>query len=387
MNDLLDLDAKLSSEDEQLRDEARAFVDEAVRPIIGDHYREGTFPTHLVPELAERGYIGATFEEYGGAGLTERQWGVLQRELAAGDSSIRSFVNAQSMLVMRLLDRFGSDAQQRRWLPKIGAGDAIGAFGMTEPEHGSDAGNMETYAERDGNGFVLSGQKKWISFASMADFVIVWAHDCSLDGAPIRAFLVETDRDGIDVRTIDDRISFQCGPVSWVDLDSVRVPADARLPGGEGLKGPLSCTTDARYGISWSTVGVARDCYESALDYATDREQFGTPIAGFQLQQGKLADMATQVATGQLLAFRLTELRETGELRPVQASMGKRHNTAMARDVARTAREMLGGEGTRTVHSPMRHLANIESVYTYEGTYDIQTLILGQELTDISAFQ
>jgi glutaryl-CoA dehydrogenase len=309
------------------------------------------------------------------------------QELEAGDSGVRSAASVQGALVMYPIHAFGSDEQKERWLPDLGRGEAVGCFGLTEPEHGSDPASMETRAERDGDGYRLQGSKTWITNSPIADVAVVWARDTSSEGKPVRGFLVETDRDGVTTNEIKEKLSMRASVTGEIGLSNVWVPEEDVLPGVEGMKGPLSCLTQARYGIAWGVVGAARDCFETAREYALDREQFGGPIARFQLQQEKLADMATEITTAQLLAHRLSELKERGDLTPQQVSMAKRNNVAMTRDVSRTAREMLGGNGITTDYSPMRHLANIETVYTYEGTHDIHSLIVGQELTGIPAFE
>jgi len=298
--------------------------------------------------------------------------------------------SVQGALVMYPIHAFGSEEQKERWLPALGAGEAVGCFGLTEPEHGSNPSAMETRAERAGghagDEYVLNGSKTWITNYPISDVAVVWAKDASEDGT-VRGFLVETDRDGVTTNKIDDKLSLRASITGEISLQNVRVPQENRLPGVEGMKGPLSCLTQARYGIAWGAVGAARDCFETARQYATDREQFGKPIGGFQMQQQKLAEMATQITTSQLLAHRLADLKERGDLRPQHVSMAKRNNVRMARDQARVAREMLGGNGITTDYPPMRHMANMETVYTYEGTHDIHTLILGEDLTGIPAYE
>jgi glutaryl-CoA dehydrogenase len=384
--DYLDLESELTEEERAVRDTAREFADDRVRPIIDDHYHRMEFPKQLIPEMGELGFFYPTCEEYGLPGITATAWGLLQMELAAADSGVRSMVNGQGYLVMYPIHRYGSEAQKDEWLPRLATGEAVGCYGLTEPDHGSNPAGMESYAEREGDEYVLEGEKTWITSAPMADVVIIWARDRSIEDDPVRGFLVPTDTDGVTVTEIDEKLSMRCSPVGRVELDRVRLPEMAVLPGTDGLSSALSCTTEARFGIAWSTAGVARDCFESARDYATEREQFDRPIASFQLQQEKLAEMATKVTNAQLLAYRLSRLKEDGDLRPEQASMGKRNNTRTARQVARTAREMLGGNGITTDYPPMRHLSNIESVYTYEGTFDMHSLILGHDLTGIPAF-
>ncbi|WP_122091308.1 acyl-CoA dehydrogenase family protein [Halalkalicoccus subterraneus] len=387
MLDFVELESDLSEEEQTVRDEAKEFVEEEVRPIIADHYLEGTFPEELISRLGDLGFYAPNLEGYGLSNVSETAYGLLMQELEAGDSGLRSMASVQGALVMYPIYAFGSEEQKERWLPSLGKGEAIGGFALTEPEHGSDAGSMETHAERDGEEFVLNGEKRWCTNSPIADVLVVWARDTSSEGAPVRGFLVETDRDGLDIDTIDGKLSLRASSSGEFTMENVRVPDENVLPGVEGMKGPLSCLTQARYGIAWGAVGAARDCFEEARAYATDREQFDKPIGGFQLQQEKLAEMATGITTSQLLVHRLADLKERGELRPQHVSMAKRNNVKMARDQSRIAREMLGGNGITAEYSPIRHMANMETVYTYEGTHDIHTLILGQDLTGLSAFE
>jgi len=387
MLDYVDLEADLDAEERMIRDTTREFIDERYRPILHEHYDEGTFPTELIPEMGELGFFAPNLEGYGLPNVSERAYGLLMQELEAGDSGMRSMASVQGALVMYPIHRFGSEAQKDRWLEPLGEGQAVGCFGLTEPEHGSDAGGMETYAEREGDGYVLNGAKTWITNAPIADVALVWARDRSVEDDPVRGFLVETDADGFSATEIGEKLSLRASITGELGLNDVSVPEDAVLPGVTGMKGPLSCLTQARYGIAWGAVGAARDCFEVAREYAGEREQFDQPIASFQLQQEKLAEMASQITTAQLLAHRLADLKERGDLRPQQVSMGKRTNVRMAREMSRLAREMLGGNGITLDYSPMRHLANMETVYTYEGTHDIHTLILGQDLTGIAAFE
>ncbi|PSP94584.1 acyl-CoA dehydrogenase [Halobacteriales archaeon QS_4_62_28] len=386
MLDYLDLEADLDGEARLIRDTAREFVAEHVRPDVGEWFEDGSFPRHLVGEMGDLDFYGPTLSWGDLPGVDPRSYGLLLQELEAGDSGIRSMASVQGALVMFPIHEYGSEAQRERWLPALAAGDAIGCFGLTEPEHGSDPASMETSAHEDGDGYRLSGTKTWITNAPIADVAVVWAKTDGGDG-PVRGFLVELDADGIEINDIDGKLSMRASSTGEIRLRDARVPEDAVLPGVEGMKGPLSCLTEARYGIAWGAVGAARDCFETAREYATDREQFGGPIARFQLQQEKLAEMATRITTAQLLVDRLADLKARGELRPQQVSMAKRNNVRMARDVARTAREMLGGNGITTDYPPMRHAANMETVYTYEGTHDIHTLILGADLTGIPAFE
>ncbi|KOX98197.1 acyl-CoA dehydrogenase family protein [Halorubrum tropicale] len=386
MLDYFDMESTLSEEERLLVDSARSFVEGEV-PDMGDHWIEGTFPTELIPKMGEMGFYAPNLDGDGLPGVSETAYGLLMRELEACDSGLRSMASVQGALVMYPIHAFGSDEQKEEWLPRLGTGDAVGCFGLTEPEHGSNPSAMETMAEPDGDGYVLNGSKTWITNSPIADVAVVWAKDHGEEGTPVRGFLVETDRDGVTTNEIDEKLSLRASITGEISLQNVRVPAENRLPGVEGMKGPLSCLTQARYGIAWGAVGAARDCFEVAREYATDREQFGKPIGGFQMQQEKLAEMATQITLAQLLAHRLADLKEAGEMRPQHVSMAKRNNVRMARDQSRIAREMLGGNGITADYSPMRHMANMETVYTYEGTHDIHTLILGEDLTGIQAYQ
>ena len=387
MLDYVDLEADLDAEERLIRDTARRFVDEQVRPDIAEHFEAGTFPTELIPEMGELGFYAPNLDGYGLPGVSETAYGLLMQELEACDSGLRSMASVQGALVMYPIHAFGSDEQKERWLPALGRGEKVGCFGLTEPEHGSNPSAMETRAEKDGDAYVLDGSKTWITNSPIADVAVVWARETSAEDSPVRGFLVETDRDGVTTNKIDEKLSLRASITGEISLQNVRVPAENRLPGVSGMKGPLSCLTQARYGIAWGAVGAARDCFEQAREYALERDQFGGPIARFQLQQDKLAEMATQITTSQLLAYRLAELKERGDLRPQHVSMAKRNNVRTARDQSRIAREMLGGNGITADYSPMRHMANLETVYTYEGTHDIHTLILGQDLTGIAAYE
>ncbi|MFC4990009.1 acyl-CoA dehydrogenase family protein [Saliphagus infecundisoli] len=386
MLDYLDLEADLDEKERLIRETAREFVDDRVRPEIGERFEDGSFPTDLIGEMGELGFYAPNLEGYDSPNVSETAYGLLMQELEAGDSGIRSMASVQGALVMYPIHAYGSDEQRENWLPKLGEGEAVGCFGLTEPEHGSNPSAMETSADREGERYVLNGTKTWITNAPIADVAVVWARDRS-EGGDVRGFLVETDREGVSTPKIEDKLSMRASSTGSLELRDVEIPAENRLPDVSGMKGPLSCLTQARYGIAWGAVGAARDCFEVAREYASDREQFGGPIARFQLQQRKIAEMATQISLGQLLAYRLADLKERGDLRPEQVSMAKRNNVRMARETARTAREMLGGNGITTDYSPMRHMANMETVYTYEGTHDIHTLIVGEELTGIAAFE
>mgnify|MGYP000243990616 CR=1 FL=1 len=382
MLDYVDLEADLDEEERLIRDTARRFVDEQVRPDIADHFLDGTFPTDLIPKMGELGFYGPNLDGYGLPNVSERAYGLLMQELEAADSGVRSMASVQGALVMYPIHAFGTDQQRERWLPDLATGETVGCFGLTEPEHGSDPSSMATHAERDGDGYRLTGSKTWITNAPIADVAVVWAKDGS---ETVRGFLVETDRDGVQTPAIDEKLSLRASITGEISLSEAWVP-DAAVLDVTGMKGPLSCLTQARYGIAWGAVGAARDCFETARAYATEREQFGKPIGGFQLQQEKLAELATRITTAQLLAHRLADLKERGDLRPQQVSMAKRNNVRMAREGSRTAREILGGNGITADYPPMRHLANMETVYTYEGTHDIHSLILGEDLTGLSAF-
>jgi glutaryl-CoA dehydrogenase len=387
MLDYVSLEDDLDEEERMIRDTARQFVEEQVKPDIGDHFEDGTFPTELIPEMGEMGFYAPNLDGYGSPDVSETAYGLLMQELEAGDSGIRSMASVQGALVMYPIHAFGSEAQKERWLPGLGTGELVGCFGLTEPEHGSNPSGMETYAEKDAGEYVLNGSKTWITNSPISDVAVVWARDRSGEENPVRGFLVETDTDGVTTNKIDEKLSMRASVTGEIGLNDVYVPEDAVLPGVEGMKGPLSCLTQARYGIAWGAIGAARDSFETAREYATERDQFGGPIARFQMQQQKLAEMATQITTSQLLAHRLADLKERGELRPQHVSMAKRNNVRMARDQSRIAREMLGGNGITTDYSPMRHMANMETVYTYEGTHDIHTLILGEDLTGIAAYE
>ncbi|MXV61768.1 acyl-CoA dehydrogenase [Natronorubrum sp. JWXQ-INN-674] len=387
MLDFVQLEDDLGQEERMIRDTAREFVEEHVKPDIGEHFENGTFPKELIPKMGELGFYAPNLEGYGSPNVSETAYGLLMQELEAGDSGLRSMASVQGALVMYPIHAYGSEEQKEEWLPAMGRGEAIGCFGLTEPEHGSNPSAMETHAERDDEGYVLNGSKTWITNSPIADVAIVWARDRSAEDDPVRGFLVETDRDGVSTNKITEKLSLRASITGEIGLNDVYVPEENVLPGVEGMKGPLSCLTQARYGIAWGAVGAARDCFEEARQYAKDRDQFGGPIGRFQLQQRKLAEMGTQITLAQLLAYRLAELKERGEMRPQHVSMSKRNNVRTARDQARIAREMLGGNGITTDYSPMRHMANMETVYTYEGTHDIHTLVLGEEFTGIPAYE
>jgi alkylation response protein AidB-like acyl-CoA dehydrogenase len=384
MLDYMNVDETLSEEDRLIRNTAREFVETEVRPDIADHWLEGTFPTEIIREMGELGFYAPNLDYGDLPNVSETAYGLLMQELEACDSGVRSMASVQGALVMYPIYAYGSEAQRAEWLPELAAGEAVGCFGLTEPEHGSNPSGMETRAEREDQGYVLNGSKTWITNSPIADVAVVWAKDGE---GTVRGFLVETDREGVTTNHIDEKLSLRASITGEIDLNEVYVPEGNVLPGVEGMKGPLSCLTQARYGIAWGAVGAARDAFETALEYAKGREQFGRPIAGFQLQQDKLAEMATQITLAQLLAHRLGELKEDGSMTPQHVSMAKRNNVRMARDQTRIAREILGGNGITADYSPMRHMTNFETVYTYEGTHDIHTLVVGEELTGIPAYQ
>ncbi len=380
--DYYGLEAFLTDEERLVRDTVRAFVDAEVLPVIEQATREAKFPRPLVKKMAELGLFGANLEGYGLPGLSNVAYGLIMQELERGDSGVRSFASVQGALVMYPIHRFGSEEQKRRWLPAMAAGDAIGCFGLTEPDFGSNPSGMRTRARRDGNGWVLSGTKRWITNGSLADVALVWAR--ADEG--ILGFLVERGTKGLTAHEMTGKWSLRASVTSELILEDVRVPDSARLPEAQGLKGPLACLTQARYGIAWGAVGAAMGCYHTALEYAKSRVQFERPIAGYQLVQQKLVEMLTGITTSQLLAHRLGQLKDQGVMTPHQVSMAKRHNVAHALWTARTARDILGANGIVDEYPVFRHLANLETVYTYEGTHDIHTLILGQDITGISAF-
>ena len=381
--DYLGIDDDLPEEARRVRDTARDFLADEVRGSVGDWYLEGQFPTHLIEPMGELGFYAPNLPYEGFPDLGEHAYGVLMRELEACDSGLRSFCSVQGALVMYPIWRYGTEDQKERYLPGMRDGDLVGCFGLTEPEHGSEPSAMETSATRDGDGWVLEGTKTWITNAPIADVALVWAKDGE---DTVRGFLVDTDADGFAASEIPDKLSLRVSSTGRIDLDGAFVPEEDVLD-VEGMKGPLSCLNQARSGIAWGAVGAARDCFEEALAYSQEREQWGRPIGGFQMQQEKLAEMATQVSVAQLLARRLSTLKERGDMRPQHVSMAKRHNVRTARRVSRTAREILGGNGITADYSPMRHMQNVETVYTYEGTHDVHSLILGADLTGERAFQ
>ncbi len=382
-SDLYNIDHLLSEEERMVRDTVRQFVRERVLPIIGEHFEAGTFPRSLVPEVAELGLLGMHLQGYGCAGLSAVCYGLACQELEAGDSGLRSFVSVQGSLAMYPIYAFGSEEQKQRWLPGMAKGEIIGCFGLTEPDFGSDAGGMITSARRDGDSYVLNGAKMWITNGSIADIAVVWAK--AEDG--VRGFLVERGTPGFSTNDIHHKLSLRASITSELHFDECRIPATNMLPNIRGMRGPLSCLNEARFGIAWGVTGAARACYEMALEYAKTRVQFKKPIASFQLVQQKLAIMATELVKSQLLALQLGRLKDEGLLHPVQISVAKRNNVREAIKTAREARTVLGANGITLEYPVSRHMNNLESVFTYEGTDDIHTLIIGQAITGISAFE
>lgn len=388
--DFYDIDGLLSEEERAVRDMVRDWVDEEVMPIINQHYMAHTFPSELIPKMGELGFLGANLpEEYGCAGLNNVAYGIINQELERGDSGLRSFASVQGALVMYPIYAFGTEKQRREWLPKLATGEKIGCFGLTEPDFGSNPGGLLTRAVQDGGEWVLNGTKMWITNGSMADVAIIWAKTGDIDDvSSIRGFVVETDRDGFSARNQEGKLSLLASDTSELVLQDVRVPDSALLPGSGGLKSPLACLTQARYGIAWGAIGAAMACFREAVDYAGSRIQFaGKPIAATQIQQVRLAEMLTEITKAQLLALQLGRLKDAGTYTPQQVSMAKRNNVDMACECAREARRLLGGNGILIEYQSMRHMANLESVYTYEGTHDIHGLILGMEITGIQAFE
>lgn len=380
--DLYNIDHLLSEEERMVRDTVRQWVRERVMPIIGEHFEAGTFPREIIPEIGELGLLGMHLEGYGCAGSNAVSYGLACLELEAGDSGLRSFVSVQGSLAMYPIWAFGSEEQKQRWLPKMARGEVIGCFGLTEADHGSDPSGMRTNARRDGNSYILNGSKMWITNGGIADLAVVWAK--TDDG--VRGFLVERGTPGFSTSDIHHKISLRASITSELHFDDCRIPAENMLPEVKGLRGPLSCLNEARFGISWGATGAARACYETALEYAKTRIQFNRPIAGFQLVQLKLANMATELVKAQLLALQLGRLKDEGLLHPVQVSIAKRNNVREALKTAREARSILGANGVTLEYPVSRHMNNLESVYTYEGTDDIHTLIIGQAITGENAF-
>jgi glutaryl-CoA dehydrogenase len=384
--DLYGVDGMLSEDERMVRDSVARWVDERFLPIVTGHFRNGTFPTELSRELGEMGLLGTSLQGYGCPGLPATTYGLAMEELERGDSGLRSFCSVQGSLAMYPIWAFGGEHLKERYLPKMAAGELIGCFGLTEPDHGSDPGGMVTRAVKDGDHYVLSGEKLWITNGSVSDLAVVWAKVGGNEASDIRGFVVEKGLPGFSAYDVEGKFSLRASITSGLVFDEVRVPAANMLEKVSGLKGPLSCLNQARYGIAWGAVGAAIACFRAATDYAKERIQFGRPIAGFQLVQAKLAEMISEIVKGQLLVLQLGRLKDAGKVNPVQVSLAKRNNVRMALEIARTAREILGANGIADDYPVFRHMTNLESVYTYEGTHDIHTLILGREVTGISAF-
>lgn len=382
--DFLELDDQFSEDERMVRDTVRSWVSERWMPLVMQHWEAGTFPSELTPELAELGVFGPTLpEQYGCAGLNSVAYGLICQELERGDSGLRSFVSVQGSLVMYPIYAYGSEEQKKKYLPKLAAGELIGCFGLTEPDAGSNPGAMTTVAKKDGSGYVLNGRKMWITNGTTSDIAIVWA---KLDDV-IRGFLVPSESKGFSAPEQKHKWSLRASITSELVLEDVRVSAEALLPNAKGLSGPLGCLTQARYGIAWGGVGAAMACFDEALRYSKERIVFDKPLAGFQIPQKKLADIATDISMAQLLALRVGRMKDQGRMKHWHVSMAKRNNVAMALNAARVLRDMLGANGITLEYHTGRHMCNLESVYTYEGTHDIHTLAIGQALTDIPAYR
>ena len=380
--DLYDVRSLLSEEEVMIKDSVARFVDERAMPIIAKHFDEATFPAELVPEIAEMGLLGSSLEGYGCAGLNGVSYGLICQELERCDSGLRSFVSVQSSLCMYPIYAFGSEEQKQRWLPGMATGEIIGCFGLTESHGGSDPANMKTHARRDGDDWIINGSKMWITNGTIADIAIVWAR--TEDG--IMGFVLEKGMPGFDAPEIHSKMSLRASVTSELYFDDVRVPDANRLPGVVGLKGPLSCLTQARYGITWGPIGSAIACLEEVIDYTSDRKLFGRPLAANQAIQIRMADMARRITTAQLLSLQLGRLKDAGKMQPTQVSVAKWNNVRMALDIARDCRDILGGSGITTEYQAIRHMLNLESVITYEGTETVHQLVVGRELTGINAF-
>lgn len=380
--DFLSLESTLTSEQKMVADMVRRFVDQTFRPFLRDAYEKGSFPREIIPQLGELGLLGAQLKGYGCSGLDSLSYGLIMKELERGDSGLRSFASVQGALVMYPIHAFGSEEQKQRWLPQLQQGRAIGCFGLTEPDFGSNPSGMLTNAKKDGSDWILNGSKTWITNASIADVAVVWAKT----DQGIRGFLVEKGTKGFEQRAIHGKLSLRASVTGSLFFQDCRIPAENILPETVGLKNALMCLNQARYGIAFGALGAAEDCLQEALDYSKNRIMFDKPLASFQLIQRKLALMATQITTGNLLAHRLSDLKTAGTLQPAQISMAKQNNVLLALEAARTARDILGANGVSDEYRSMRHACNLESVYTYEGTNDIHLLIVGQSLTGIQAF-
>lgn len=381
--DYYNIDDLLTEDERLIRDTVRDFVEEKFLPLVTQHYRDGTFPMEVIPQLGELGLLGPTIEGYDCAGLNSIAYGLICQELERGDSGLRSFASVQSSLVMYPIYAFGSEAQKEKWLPGLAAGKKIGCFGLTEPDYGSNPSGMITRARKEGDSYVLNGAKMWITNGSVADIAVVWAKD---DEGEIRGFLIEKGTPGYSAIDIEGKFSLRASVTSELVLENVEIPLENMLPGAKGLKGPLACLSQARYGIAWGAIGAAMACYDTALNYSKNRIQFDRPIAGFQLVQHKLVHMVNEITKGQLLALRLGQLKDQGKMRHPQISLAKMNNVHAALEISRIAREILGANGIADDYPIMRHMNNLESVYTYEGTHDIHLLTVGRDVTGEAAF-
>ncbi|MEL6302650.1 MAG: acyl-CoA dehydrogenase family protein [Pseudomonadota bacterium] len=380
--DLYDVRSALGDEEAMVQDTVARFVDDAVLPIIREHFENHTFPDELIPQIADLGLLGSTIEGYGCAGMSDSAYGLICQELERGDSGVRSFVSVQSSLVMYPIYAYGSEEQKQQWLPRLASAESIGCFGLTEPHGGSDPANMKTHAKRDGDDWIINGAKMWITNAPIADVSVIWA--MTDDG--VRGFIVPTDTTGFTVQEIDNKFSLRASRTGALFLDNVRVPGDAILPNVKGLRGPLGCLTKARYGITWGCIGAAQACLDAVLSYTEDRVLFDRPLNHNQAIQLRLAEMARQITLAQLASWRLGQLNEQGRMRPEQVSIAKWNNARMAIDIARDARDILGGSGISAEYVPIRHMLNLESVITYEGTETVHQLVVGKALTGVNAF-
>jgi glutaryl-CoA dehydrogenase len=382
--DYYQMDGLLQDDEKMVRETVRDWVDEAVLPVINEHYQKGEFPGQLVPQMGDLGLLGANLpERYGCAEVNNVAYGLMMQELERGDSGVRSFASVQGSLVMYPIFTFGTEEQRKKYLPKLASGEWIGCFGLTEPDHGSDPGSMETTAIKEGNTFRLNGAKMWITNGTIADVSVVWA---KLDGR-VHGFIVEKDTPGFSAPETKNKLSLRASVTSELVFEDCIIPAENLLPNTKGLRSPLSCLTQARYGIAWGAIGAASACYDEALRYSKERLQFDRPIASFQLVQNKLVYMLTEITKMQFLTLQLGRLKDQGTMKHTQVSLAKRNNVAQAREIARTARDILGASGIVDEYQSMRHMANLESVYTYEGTHDIHTLAIGADITGTEAFR
>ena len=380
--DLFDVSSELSEEETMVKETVGRFVDDRVIPVMREAFEKHEFPRHLVGEVAELGLLGSSIDGYDCAGMNSVSYGLICQELERGDSGLRSFVSVQSSLVMFPIHAYGSDEQKDRWLPAMARGEVIGCFGLTEPHGGSDPGNMKTHAKRDGDDWIINGSKMWITNANIADAAVVWA----MTDEGVKGFIVEKDMPGFEAQEIENKFSLRASATGALFFDNVRVPKESVLPGVSTLRGPLSCLTQARYGITWGVIGAAQACLDEVLKYTEDRVLFGRPLTHTQAIQIRLADMARRITTAQLLSLRLGRLKDKGELNPTQVSLAKWNNCRAALDIARDARDILGGAGISAEYVPVRHMLNLESVITYEGTETVHQLVVGKELTGVQAF-